>query len=393
MEDESLRKAEKPQLELSDAAALAAELYGLTVELSSLKELDSYDDRNFYFRATPPPPPSAAAAAEESLDANAVAAAEGAAPPDGAVARHYVLKVHNGVESQAPALLEAQNEAMALVRAAGLWAPRALPSSRGRLIETATRPLASATPRDHAVRCLPFRPAKLLGDVPPSLPLLRALGAAAARVAAALRAYDHPAARRAFLWDLAHAADVAALLHHLPEERRPAVQQVLDEFGAVVLPLAPRLEQAVIHGDLNDQNVLVDEEGAQVLGVIDFGDMVRTWRVNEIAITAAYVLIMLQYDRRADAPEPPDAASALATLIRSYNEHMPLTEDEWAVLPTLISCRLATSLSVGAYSSSKDPDNEYLKLTLVPGWKALQGMRSVPSPKWTELLQSTPPTS
>ena len=32
----------------------------------------------------------------------------------------------------------------------------------------------------------------------------------------------------------------------------------------------------------------------KVIGVIDFGDMMHTWRVNDIAITAAYILIMLQ---------------------------------------------------------------------------------------------------
>ena len=57
---------------------------------------------------------------------------------------------------------------------------------------------------------------------------------------------------------------------------------------------------------------------------------------------------------------------------------MPLTESEWEVLPTLISCRIAVSLAIGAYSSAKDPTNEYLKLTLLPGLAALKGVRAVP---------------
>ena len=57
---------------------------------------------------------------------------------------------------------------------------------------------------------------------------------------------------------------------------------------------------------------------------------------------------------------------------------MALSDDEWYVLPTLIACRIAMSLCIGAYSSAKDPTNEYLKLTLLPGLAALKGVRAVP---------------
>jgi len=375
MEDEEARKAEKPIVDAAAAVELAAQLYGLTCVAGTIKELDSYDDRNFYFRALP-------AVAPPDTDANAT--------DDGSGAFHYVLKVHNGVESQAPAFIEAQNQAMELVRTAGIWAPRAIPSSGGLQIEFAERALASGTPRKHAIRCLPFRPGKLLGDVVPSLELLRKLGACAAAVTAALGSYEHPATVRVFMWDLAQAADIAGLLMHLPEERRSTVDGVLADFNSVVLPAAPRLAKAVIHGDLNDQNVLVDAQAGEVLGVIDFGDMMHTWRINEIAITAAYVAIMLQYDRAADAPPPPEPASALTALVQSYAAATPLSEEEWAVLPILISCRIAVSLTVGAYSSSKDPDNEYLKLTLLPGWKALQQMRARSNDEWTKLLKPPP---
>ena len=341
MEDEEARKAEKPIVDAAAATALASELYGLTVVPGTIKELDSYDDRNFYFRATPSSPPPAS-------DANATTDSSGTF--------HFVLKVHNGVESQAPAFIEAQNEAMELVRKSGTWSPRAIPSVGGLQIATAERALASGTLRKHAVRLLPFRPGKLLGDVVPSLELLGEIGKCAAAVTAALSEYEHPATVRVFMWDLAQAADIAGLLPHLPAERRETVDGVLADFKSVVLPLAPKLQKSVIHGDLNDQNVLIDETGSAVLGVIDFGDMMHSWRVNEIAITAAYILIMLEYERSADAAAPPEPGSALVALVQSYTALVPLTEEEWTVLPILISCRVAVSLTVGAYSSSKDPD-------------------------------------
>jgi Ser/Thr protein kinase RdoA (MazF antagonist) len=39
----------------------------------------------------------------------------------------------------------------------------------------------------------------------------------------------------------------------------------------------------VIHCDLNDQNVLVDEASEHIVGVIDFGDLVYSWQVNTLS--------------------------------------------------------------------------------------------------------------
>ena len=46
----------------------------------------------------------------------------------------------------------------------------------------------------------------------------------------------------------------------------------------------------------------VNDAGTAVEGVIDFGDMCYTWLVNEVAITAAYAVIALHYERPPGAP-------------------------------------------------------------------------------------------
>ena len=67
---------------------------------------------------------------------------------------------------------------------------------------------------------------------------------------------------------------------------------------------------------------------------------------------------------------------------------MPLIEAEWVVLPTLIACRIAMSLCIGAYSSAKDPTNEYLKLTLLPGLTALRNLRATPADELMRVLRA-----
>ena len=45
------------------------------------------------------------------------------------------------------------------------------------------------------------------------------------------------------------------------------------------------------------------------------------------------------------------------------------------------------SLCIGAYSSAKDPTNEYLKLTLLPGLTALRNLRATPADELMRALR------
>ena len=204
-DEEARRKLEKPAVGTAQAASLALELFGLTAEPDSLKELDSYDDRNFLLRT--------------------------------ASGKQFVLKVHNGVESQVPAFIEAQNEAMGCARdVPGLWCPWPCLSVRGSPIEYAELALPDGSPRRHAVRCLPFLPARLLGDVAPTCKLLWELGACAAKLDQALTAVTHRAAWREHAWDLRSTCELEGLVHHLEPSQLDAVRAVIDEFRQEVLP-------------------------------------------------------------------------------------------------------------------------------------------------------------
>jgi Ser/Thr protein kinase RdoA (MazF antagonist) len=56
----------------------------------------------------------------------------------------------------------------------------------------------------------------------------------------------------------------------------------------------------------------------------------------------------------------------IAYLLGSYCTVYPLLKEELDVLYTLICVRLCISISIGAYSLSQNPENEYLKLHSIP---------------------------
>ena len=93
-------------------------------------------------------------------------------------------------------------------------------------------------------------------------------------------------------WDLKQAGRLDGFLSYIDDrERRDLVAQFLDRFHTQVAPRFPELRTSVIHNDANDNNILVQESGSQVKSIIDFGDMVHTYTICELAIAIAYMIL------------------------------------------------------------------------------------------------------
>lgn len=63
---------------------------------------------------------------------------------------------------------------------------------------------------------------------------------------------------------------------------------------------------------------------------------------------------------------------AAACLLKGYVAEYPLLPAEHPHLLTLACARLATSVTLGAYSYAQDPSNKYLLIHAEPAWAALR---------------------
>lgn len=376
-EDEARRKLEKPRCSAADVVAFVRAnftLDGGDIDDSSVVELNSYDDRNYYVRTT-----------------------------DGS--REYTLKVHNGVESRRPALLAAQSAMMRHLDAAGVPVPVPVKTDAGKRLDAVGAkmrgvdaddvaflrlplPDGSDQPhRDHAVRVLTWIPGEIAersARVVHTPKFLRDVGGFLGDVAAALVSFHHPGAERWHLWDNANVLAVRDYAEAIEDpSNRELAESVFHDFETKVMPHAATLRRGVCQNDANDQNVVVRvtkpslaaqffapgrrtvDPTAEPVGLLDFGDIVYTWRVNEIAISMAYFAL------GKDDPVG-DAGEVLA----GFEATFPLTDVERRLLPTLVAARLVCSCACGAYSAAMDPDNAaYLLLTQRPGWAALRAFR------------------
>jgi 4-aminobutyrate aminotransferase-like enzyme/Ser/Thr protein kinase RdoA (MazF antagonist) len=279
----------------------------------------------------------------------------------------FVLKIANATDE--PAVIDLQNAALRHIaaRAPGVVVPAVRPLLAGGDVAS----VAGDDGATHLVRLLSWVPGRVLAAVSPHTPeLLASLGAAVAAIDAALLDFDHPAARRALKWDLARAGWVREFVPAVAGDRRQAiVARILDAFDAEVAPRLATLRTRVIYNDANDYNVLVDgpdPHGQRVTGLIDFGDLVHSPLVADVAIAAAYALL-----------GKPDPLSAAAQVAGGFHAVLALGEDEIGLLDVLVRTRLAVSAVNAAWQRRAVPGNAYLTVSEAPVWEALERLEPV----------------
>ena len=326
-----MHKPEAPTFTPQDAEHVANRHFGLQAKATPLP---SYEDQNFLLTA-----------------------------PQG----RFVLKIANAATR--PADVDLQQAALEFLENHEARCPRLVRSSTGERLIRATSPGGTR----HLAWMVSYLEGRMLGKAVPQMPsLLRSLGAYLGALDNHLRDFEHPNLGRYYEWDLRHACD---LRRHLPaindKGRRDLVSEVLSNYESRVLPRLAQLRTSAIHNDANDYNVVVDGFGydAHVSGIIDFGDMVETHVICEVAIASTYVML-----------NKPDPVGAAAAVVEGYHTTYPLEEQELEVLFDLIQARLCTSVLHSAARKTVEPENAYLQLTEAPAWALLEQLTRTSRP-------------
>src|SRR5690242_1818698 len=214
---------------------------------------------------------------------------------------------------------------------------------------------------------------------------IRAYGATTARLARALRGFFHPAAGRVLQWDTKHAAGLRPLAAAIdPAGRRAIVERVLDRYEARVAPAWPRLRAQVVHGDLALDNVLLDERG-RVTGIVDFGDVMHTALVADLAAAVASVL------------RGRTGANVLRTarvFLDGYQSVTPLEELELDLVGDVLAARLATIVTISAWRVRRYPENaEYIQAWDAGSWALLEEFDALGGEAVGRELGAAPPAA
>ncbi|PPF43294.1 aminotransferase [Pseudoclavibacter sp. AY1F1] len=317
----------RPNITIEEVRRLAGELFGVSGEV---RELGSQQDRNFLFT-------------------------EPGSLPD-APNRRVLFKISNRAVRRDE--IEAQNEAMRRMHAAGHPSPAPLQSLHGRDIET-----ADVDGAPHSIRLLTFVEGTPLIDFEHfSTDTIAAMGALVGQVAATLAGFEHPGLGRELQWDLRVGEQLVEELigYVLEPERQAFVLGALEDVAASLAPLKSSLPLQAIHGDLTDDNLvaIAGELGRPELsGIIDFGDVGTGWRIAELAVACTAVF---HHD--------PARPLAVLPLIRAFDEVVSLTDAEIDALWPLIVLRGATLVVSGLQQVAIDEGNDYAEEALEREW-------------------------
>ncbi len=318
-----------PEFDSSEAAAIAERLFALT---GPMKQLNGERDLNFLI-----------------TDKRG----------------KFVFKIANAQESAA--MLESQHLVFERLAEARVFpaVATALESVNGRSIEI----VHDAQGNAHCCRVLPFLEGRMWSEFADFRPeLLTDLGHKLALLDQALESFSHPGLERPLLWNMK--SSLSVLENYKPllasDLQRSLVSHFERGYRERVLPLQNDLRRSVIHNDANRGNVLVDASGRQVIGIIDFGDMVNFWLVLEPAIAATYAML-----------DQADPLLAAQTLLRGYHQTLPLTETEISLVFDLVCMRLCISVCICAHQQKLEPGNEYLVIDLQETWALLDKLQGI----------------
>ncbi|MCV4286045.1 aminotransferase [Pseudomonas capsici] len=322
-----------PQVDTDQALQLLEQHYGLS---GSLKELGSQQDRNFL------------------LDTRQ---------------RRYVLKICHGAYSTVE--LDAQHAALQhLASHSAVRVPGVIRANN-------TEQLLSLDVDGQAVhvRLLEFIDGQSLGHVQHlSHEVVAGLGELCAQVDQALAAFEHPGLERILQWDPRHAQ--ALIRHLLPvianANERICLTEAAEQAQKRLLPLIPELPIQAVHLDITEHNVVWTRDAErrwQLQGLIDFGDLVTTWRVADLSVTCAALLHHAEGDPFYILPA-----------IRAYHAINPLKTAELQALWPLIVARSAVLVLSSEQQASVEPDNAYIQANLEGEWGIFEVATSVPMP-------------
>jgi Ser/Thr protein kinase RdoA (MazF antagonist) len=288
--------------------------------------------------------------------------------------RTFFLKVLSPGED--PAVSNMHSRALMHVERAApdLPLPRIVPTRDGR--EDFRLALAPGDVR--TVRMTTFSRGRAQAAGPRTPAQSRALGALLARLQRALADFTHPAAAHDTSWDMAGVGRLRPILDTWPDPaERSRLARILDVFEAQVLPRLGELPFQVVHNDLNGDNILVEPDAPdRIAGIIDFGDMVRTARLFDVAIGAAYQL-----------GTEDDLLAPACAFLEGYASVAALSDTEIALLPLAVETRMAMRVLIPGWRAARFPERRaYIIRNSLSVWRQFAALDAIGSERFAAAL-------
>jgi len=311
-----------PDFTAKEAVQLAEKFFGIK---GAAKPLSSYIDQNFLITAVDK--------------------------------KKYVLKIFNSLEN--PVFIQNQSAATSVLKKkTGYLFPGFVSSVNNESIEKVEKNGVTF------VSCLlNFVDGKFISEVKnPSVNLAAQTGSFLGKMDKVLENLNLPSQNYELRWNPDNFRKIYDLAQSIANEKdKNTVLYFLNLYRDEVVPQMHKLRRQLIHNDANDSNFLIDEKTNKITGLIDFGDMSHTFRINELAVALAYMMMGRE-----------NPVENVLPVIRAYNGVNKLEEIELGFLYHFIVLRLCTSVSISAADKMKNPLNAHITVSEKSAWELLR---------------------
>ena len=253
-------------------------------------------------------------------------------------AGEFVFKCANSAESFATTLLQTQ---------ALLHLEKTNPEVQVPRIQLTAQGASEVIVDGHTVRLLSWMSGRPWHETTNS-PLQRhSIATAHANMVLALADFSSEAPPPYLMWDVQHTADLGVHLTYLPSDLFTPVTNALALFNRHAAPYLADLPRQWCHNDIQPHNVVMQPQDTdQIAGFLDFGDMVFTPVICDLAVALAY-----------NIHEGPHAYESVVQYLVPFHRLRPLSELELMLLPALIMARHCTTLIITAWRAALYPEN------------------------------------
>ena len=268
--------------------------------------------------------------------------------------KSHIFKIANSAESRS--VLEMQNSALSYIskKDDSIEIPQPVKTIDGHDILS----IESKNTKYHA-RLLTYVDGVFLKDVKPTNGTTFSVGKFLGYLDKGLVGFDHRAAKREFIWDV---SQVSLLESNLTKDDFDLITFFINSFKHDISSLMNDFPKTIIHNDGNDHNILVDSWN-RVKGIIDFGDMIHSFRVIEPSVAMAYIAI------------EDNNFELIASLIKGYRSIVPLSMDELKAAIYFMCLRMCVSITMSAKRKILFPENKYISTSEENARKFLIKMR------------------
>ena len=200
------------------------------------------------------------------------------------------------------------------------------------------------------LRLLVFRPGEVLRKFGSSAELFKNVGLYTARLDETLKEFSHPGYdTQTSLWILPAVPKLRDFLFAVGDRSDVnLVEKIIVSFEQKVLTIINNLDKGIIHGDLNENNIIVNQNGQDIEAIIDFGDSHRSCFIFELAICLCYMITQS------------NSIEMAKYVIEGYQMVKELTQQEKSILKVCVCARFTQSLVLGLYSYQMEQNNQYL---------------------------------